>query len=109
MGAPHLQIQSHQHSAPMGMGAGSGSGTPTAASTMQSHTGNPADLERIYQLVADMENQDLREKALLELSKKREQVRDLAPVLWHSFGTVACLLQEIVGIYRMLNPPSLTA
>lgn len=108
-GLPHLQLQ--QQSMPIGVVTGSGSGTPTAANAggMHSHTGNAADQERIYQLVADMENQDLREKSLLELSKKREQVRDLAPVLWHSFGTVACLLQEIVGIYRMLSPPSLTA
>lgn len=97
---------------PLGVGTGSGSGTPTAANSggaMSSHSGGAADQERIYQLVADMENQELREKSLLELSKKREQVRDLAPVLWHSFGTVACLLQEIVAIYRMLSPPSLTA
>jgi CCR4-NOT transcription complex subunit 9 len=34
---------------------------------------------------------------------------DLAPVLWHSFGTISALLQEIISIYPMLHPPSLTA
>jgi len=29
-----------------------------------------------------------RETALLELSKKREQVPELALILWHSFGMV---------------------
>lgn len=49
-----------------------------------------------------------RENALLELSKKREAFPDLAPVLWHSFGTIAALLQEITSIYPMLSPPTLT-
>ena len=39
-----------------------------------------------------------RESALLELSKKREAFADLAPILWHSFGTMGTLLQEIVAI-----------
>ncbi len=50
-----------------------------------------------------------RESALLELSKRRETFADLAPILWHSFGTVSALLQEIVAIYPLLSPPSLTA
>lgn len=49
-----------------------------------------------------------REAALLELSKKREEFPDLAPVLWHSFGTVAALVQEIVAIYPALSPPTLS-
>jgi hypothetical protein len=49
-----------------------------------------------------------RENALLELSKKREIFPDLAPVLWHSFGTIAALIQEILSIYPMLSPPTLT-
>jgi CCR4-NOT transcription complex subunit 9 len=36
-------------------------------------------------------------------------VPDLAPLLWHSFGTVAALLQEIIAVYPMINPPNLTA
>lgn len=42
-------------------------------------------------------------------SKKREAVPDLAPILWHSVGTIACLLQEIVAIYPLLSPPKLKA
>ena len=45
----------------------------------------------------------------MELSKKREIFPDLAPILWHSVGTMAALLQEIVAIYPMLSPPTLTA
>lgn len=50
-----------------------------------------------------------RETALMELSKKREIFPDLAPILWHSVGTMSALLQEIVAIYPMLSPPTLTA
>lgn len=41
-------------------------------------------------------------------SKKREAVPELAPMLWHSFGTITALLQEIINIYPAINPPSLT-
>ena len=60
-------------------------------------------------LVSQLTNPDTRESVLLELSKKREIFADLAPVLWHSYGTVACLLQEICAIYSSLSPPNLTA
>ena len=76
---------------------------------------------RLYQLVLDLTNQKKREGALLgdcvtfgffgfctELSKRREEYPDLAPLLWHSFGTISALLQEIVGIYPLLSPPRLT-
>lgn len=66
-------------------------------------------LTHIYALVMELTNPDKRETALLELSKKREAVPDLAPILWNSFGTVACLLQEIVAIYPLLSPPKLKA
>eukprot|EP01088_Endostelium_zonatum_P007973 TRINITY_DN2047_c0_g1_i1.p1 TRINITY_DN2047_c0_g1~~TRINITY_DN2047_c0_g1_i1.p1 ORF type:complete len:391 (-),score=89.16 TRINITY_DN2047_c0_g1_i1:165-1313(-) len=70
---------------------------------------NVADKERIYSLVLELTSVDKRESALLELSKKRETVADLAPILWHSFGTIACLLQEIITIYPLLSPPKLKA
>lgn len=44
------------------------------------------DEEKIYTLVLELLNPNLREQALLELSKKREQYEDLALILWHSFG-----------------------
>jgi CCR4-NOT transcription complex subunit 9 len=64
---------------------------------------------RPEQLVLDLTDPDRRENALLDLSKKREAFPDLAPILWHSFGVVSALLQEIVSIYPLLSPPSLTA
>uniref|UniRef100_A0A8C9TK57 CCR4-NOT transcription complex subunit 9 n=1 Tax=Scleropages formosus TaxID=113540 RepID=A0A8C9TK57_SCLFO len=51
------------------------------------------DREKIYQWINELSSPDTRENALLELSKKRESVPDLAPMLWHSCGTIAALLQ----------------
>lgn len=67
------------------------------------------DRDKIFQWINELVNPDTRENALLELSKKREVVPDLAPMLWNSFGTIAALLQEIINIYPSINPPSLTA
>ncbi|CAG7815013.1 unnamed protein product [Allacma fusca] len=67
------------------------------------------DRDKIYQWILELSNPSTRENALLELSKKREVVLDLAPMLWFSFGTMAGLLQEIVSIYPYINPPTLTA
>lgn len=71
--------------------------------------------DKIYQLIHELLNPTTREQALLELSKKREQYEDLAPILWHSFGTfllnegvISALLQEIVSVYPLLTPPTLT-
>lgn len=61
------------------------------------------------QLVLDLTNPVMKETALLKLSKERESFPELAPYLWHSFGTMSALLQEIVSIYPTLQPPSLTA
>mmetsp|Transcript_37754 Transcript_37754/g.102920 ORF Transcript_37754/g.102920 Transcript_37754/m.102920 type:complete len:303 (+) Transcript_37754:367-1275(+) len=53
----------------------------------------------LFPLVLQLTNPDQREAALLELSKKREAFSDL----------VSALLQEIISIYPMLSPPTLTA
>ncbi|KAF7112250.1 hypothetical protein RHSIM_RhsimUnG0248500 [Rhododendron simsii] len=83
-----------------------------AGSSATNGGGAPANMvrkmESAEQLVLDLSNPDLRENALLELSKKRELFQDLAPLMWNSFGTVAALLQEIVSIYPVLSPPNLT-
>ncbi|KAI8088734.1 cell differentiation protein rcd1 [Halteromyces radiatus] len=66
------------------------------------------DEEKIYALVLDLLNPVLREQALLDLSKKREQYEDLALVLWYSYGVMSVLLQEIVSAYPLLTPPTLS-
>ena len=81
---------------------------------------------RVLGWVAELMNGNSRETALMELSKKREQVPELALIIWHSFGKVpgisyerktadcqqgvmASLLQEIISVYPLLNPSQLTA
>ena len=41
---------------------------------------------RVLGWVAELLNGNSRETALMELSKKREQVPELALIIWHSFG-----------------------
>ncbi|KAG9230546.1 cell differentiation family, Rcd1-like-domain-containing protein [Amylocarpus encephaloides] len=64
---------------------------------------------RTLSFISDLLTEDTRESALLELSKKREQVPELALILWHSFGVMTSLLQEIISVYTLLNPSQLTA
>lgn len=86
---------------PSPVGGGAGAGSASAAQ-------EPRKMASAEQLVLDLCDRELRENALLELSKKREIFQDLAPLLWHSFGTIAALLQEIVSIYPALSPPTLS-
>ena len=46
---------------------------------------------KLFSLVIDLMDPNMRETALLELSKKREQYDDLAMILWHSFGARSLL------------------
>jgi CCR4-NOT transcription complex subunit 9 len=41
---------------------------------------------KVFVWVAELLDPNRRETALMELSKKREQVPELALVIWHSFG-----------------------
>lgn len=65
--------------------------------------------EQIYQWISELVIGTNRERALLELGKKREQYDDLALVLWNSFGVITVLLEEIISVYPYLQPPVLTA
>lgn len=84
------------------------------------------DNKRVLGWVADLMNGSSRETALMELSKKREQVPELALIIWHSFGkgapcydsrfpndlragVMTSLVQEITNVYPLLNPSQLTA
>jgi len=69
----------------------------------------PEERDQICVWIKELGNPKLRETALAELSKKREVIPDLAPLMWHSFGTVAVLLQEISQIYPYINPPVMDA
>lgn len=79
----------------------------TAASAMDG--GISEENRKVFIWVAELLDPNRREAALMELSKKREQVPELALVIWHSFGVMTSLLQEIISVYPLLNPSQLTA
>ncbi|CAH8270923.1 unnamed protein product [Arabidopsis lyrata] len=79
-----------------------------ALSGASSSSCNDRKLLSAEQLILDLSNPELRENALHELSKKREIFQDLAPLLWHSVGTIPALLQEIISVYPVLSPPTMT-
>ena len=66
-----------------------------------------AQHEEVGALVKRLIEPHKRDIVLQQLSKKRETFPYLAPMLWHSVGTVAVLLQEIIAIYPALSPPTL--
>ncbi|GIY22669.1 CCR4-NOT transcription complex subunit 9 [Caerostris darwini] len=85
-------------------------GQPRIVNMQPQHTTlSQPEQEKVYQWISELARPDTRENALLELSKKREAVPELAPMLWNSFGTITALLQEIINIYPAINPPTLTA
>lgn len=103
--------QSLHQSLPVSNNSSSSTGTPAQINSILNNTSNNSNtqqLQRIYQYVLELTKPDKRESALLELSKRREEVPELAPLLWHSYGGMASLLQEIVAIYPLLSPPRLT-
>ncbi|CAH8523768.1 unnamed protein product [Schistosoma mattheei] len=81
----------------------------SSVQTSSQNNSSASDMESVYKWVASLTNVETRESALLELCKKRESVPELAPLLWHSCGSIAALLQEICAIYPYINPPNLSA
>ena len=67
--------------------------------------GPPAPQAAPGTVVLELTDPATRENALLELSKKREAFPELAPYLWHSFGTVSALLQVRFQPPRPPAPP----
>ncbi|XP_017073302.1 CCR4-NOT transcription complex subunit 9 [Drosophila eugracilis] len=57
------------------------------------------DTERVYGWISDLCLKETRFLAMLELCERRSQIDTLGPLLWHSFGAVSGLLQEVVSIY----------
>ncbi|KAF3939444.1 hypothetical protein ABW19_dt0203201 [Dactylella cylindrospora] len=106
----HQQQQQHvqqaQQQAAAAAAAAANGGTPAGMAPGQRAS---EEEQKVYGWIMELVAGGSREQALLELSKKREQVDDLALLLWHSFGVMAVLVQEIISVYPLLNPSSLTA
>jgi hypothetical protein len=112
------------------MGGGIGAGGMGVGGDHGAGGGMSEDDRKTMEWIVQLLNSQTRETALLELSKKREAVPELALVLWHSFGMISndrlngtgtgtnclsnigvmtSLLQEIISVYPLLNPSQLTA
>lgn len=96
---PHHAAHQHAHAQAVAQHqqlnrmAANGNGNNGHAMHMDHNAGpNPAegnwseDNRRTVGWVAELLNGNSRETALMELSKKREQVPELALIIWHSFG-----------------------
>ncbi|KAK3176351.1 Cell differentiation protein rcd1 [Lepraria neglecta] len=120
---PHHAAQQHAHAQALAqhqhynrIAANNNNGTNGHAMNMDHNPGLTSadgnwmeENRRVLGWVAELLNGNSRETALMELSKKREQVPELALIIWHSFGVMTSLLQEIISVYPLLNPSQLTA
>jgi CCR4-NOT transcription complex subunit 9 len=92
-------------------------GWPTSRATFQTHGYSHQNREQIYTLVKRLTGPVAdRTDALYNLSIQREQIPDLAILLWESPATMTALLSEILAIYPYVAssgvssqvPPSLS-
>jgi CCR4-NOT transcription complex subunit 9 len=61
-------------------------GSDIASSSTLAESSFSEEHRRLVNWVAELLNGNSREQALMELSKKREQVPELALIIWYSFG-----------------------
>lgn len=67
---------------------------------------NTPDIDRICHLVYNLTNPETRPEAMEELGKMRDIPKAselLAIILWHSYGSIAALVQEVVCLYPLLS------
>ncbi|CAI9099105.1 OLC1v1035876C1 [Oldenlandia corymbosa var. corymbosa] len=96
--------------APQGPGGGaSAASSSTSAATNQAPAVAVMEMKphSVEDLVHQLTNPSLREEALLRLSKIKEGVPELGPLIWNSPGIIAVLLQEIISVYPHLSSPDL--
>ena len=66
------------------------------------------DEENIIKWIYEIKKENTRVNAIENLSKYVDQNNNIAIYLWYSCGTIAALLQEVVGIYPYLSTSKLT-
>ena len=69
---------------------------------------NSQELEKISPWILMFRDPNRKYDCFKELNNQRDNIPQLAPLLWYSTGTVTILLQEIINIYPNLSPPTLT-
>ena len=58
---------------------------------------------KIKDYIYDLTNLMKRESSLNALSKRRENFKELAPLLWGTPGVISALLQEVINVYPFLS------
>lgn len=82
---------------------------PAETPQPNSLTAPSLSLADVYRYIGDLTVSSRRAVALSELSRCREMLPDLAPMLWYSFGVITAILQEVIAIYPYLTPPTLSS
>jgi hypothetical protein len=70
---------------------------PLAGDSGSMHDSPPKYTE-VHKYIGDLIISGKRARALVELSRWRDSIPDLAPMLWYSYGVITALLQEIIAI-----------
>ncbi|CCW67135.1 unnamed protein product [Phytomonas sp. Hart1] len=60
-------------------------------------------IKEMFTCICNLYRPEMREKAILDLSKNRENYTVLGPTLWYSVGVMPIILQEIVSMYPLLS------
>ncbi len=92
-------------STPSGAVGRAAAGAPLAAGP----GGAGSDQVSPERLIGELINANTREAALGELSRYRESVPDLAISLWGTPSVVALLIQEVLNVYPLLAPPTISS
>lgn len=61
-----------------------------------------ASMDELVKIFQNVQVDELRSQALLDLLKYRETFPDFACYIWYSFGTMSAIISEIVSIYPAL-------
>jgi hypothetical protein len=64
---------------------------------------NKSEFEKTISYINQLKNKATREEAFKQLNNRRDIEQNLAVLLWHSVGTIAILLQEVISIYPHLT------
>jgi len=77
--------------------------TPAIPLINMSTLTNRAEFEKTIAYINQLKNKATREEAFKQLNNRRDIEPHLAVLLWHSVGTIAILLQEVISIYPHLT------
>jgi CCR4-NOT transcription complex subunit 9 len=78
---------------------GGGSMAGNGGNFLNNSSVSEEEKQLIIKYIDELKYAEKRDNALVELSRQREHFSELAPFIWHSVGTIAALLQEIVSVY----------